>query len=252
MFIFVYKYQSILQSKTGTTMEYIETEQLGQAIVDGEATVANLSQSDKINVKDYECFNVFPGKFCAREISFNDDEWGARTVTSFIKIDNNTGELEEVYATIRGSAPRFMGSSSDKNKIYYSRFGYESSGPGSVFMIDRSKATTTTIALNAYGEVSPNGRYYATYGDIDSGNGSQFCNNSEEHGNTLPASALRLLDFNTSVIKVVKEDESKIFIVTGWNKASDKIFYTQSDLIPDPKGYDCPVLTNKVTGEVSI
>lgn len=197
------------------------------------------------------CIELSNKKICTRESHPKGDFWGSKTTTDFIETDLKNREQKLIFSR-EGYAPSFLGTSVDNNKIYYYRSAYEGSGPGLVFMIDIPNAISNKIDINTYGKVSPNSRYYATSGNLSTGGGGEFCNAKTVHTNTLPASSLKLLNFDTGEITILKEDGDSIFFIEEWNNTSDTITYSEMKSLHKDDRDGCPEYTSKGTGEIKI
>ncbi len=200
-----------------------------------------------------ECIQLENSKLCLRETIAENDFWGHKSKTDFIKVEESTDTRTLVYSK-QGFAPRLLGMSTLQDKIYYSTGAYESSGTGRVFMLDLIQSTTTEVDVNVYGEVSPNKKYYATFGDTLIGdNGSIFCNNPDEHSGTLPASAIRILNFDTGIVKIFKEDRESIFEIKSWGSDSNSLTYIEKRSLNRKSESDgCPEYLDGVEGQLEV
>ena len=198
-----------------------------------------------------KCIDLSNKKICTRESHPKGDFWGDKTTTDFIETNSENRKQKLIFSK-EGYAPSFLGTSTDNNKIYYYHSAYEGSGPGLVFMIDIPNAISNKIDIDTYGKVSPDSKYYATSGSLSTGGGSEFCNGKALHTNTLPASALKLLNFDTGEITILKEDGDSIFFIEEWNDTSDTITYLEMKSLHKDDLDGCPEYSNKSTGKIKI
>lgn len=214
------------------------------------APVPDSTMSDQRTEKDKSCVDLSSTyEVCLKQTGPQDDYWGARTTTEFTEVNRQTGRTRLLYSQA-GFPPDILGHT--ENKVYYKIEGYEGSGSGTVFMIDISTAEVTKITINAYGLLSPDGRYYVTYGDTERQNGARFCNSPALNGSQLPASALKLLSLDTGKVRTIKEDRNKIFQVNSWSKSSESVFYTTRTVKGQFDADRCPVYENPQQGEINI
>ena len=185
-------------------------------------------------------------QFCVSEkLSADEDYWGRNAVTTYYV--KSKGDINILYSS-KGFAPQFLGISQKKDRVYYSRGTYEGAGEGVVWEIDLVKNVVTNLPINAYGYISNNKKYYATNGDTLNQNGLSYCE-SVENNYQRKGSAIKILDFDSGNITTLLEDKSKIFVITGWSKDENKLFYRNYDVI---KNSECNNLGSYKESEIII
>jgi len=166
-------------------------------------------------------------EICVTTIGSANDYWGSRMVTDYY-VSDLQGQNRERFLSKSGYAMDIFGYSN--GNLFLRIDSYEGSGPGYVLSVNVFTHASTTLDINAYGYVSPDKKYYVTYGDTDNASGSVFCNSPGENGSRLPASAIKLLSFDTGRISTLVSDRHAIFQIDHWATSSDAVFYSMYEL----------------------
>jgi hypothetical protein len=182
-----------------------------------------------------ECIDLGADKVCARQSGVVDDYWGRQTNTEIFVV--NLSGSRTSMRTMKGFAPSVLAVSSDKTKVYYSKAGYEGAGQGEMYLVDIRMGTMTDLPIDVHGESSNDKKYYASTGELLSGTGLQVCHDNVANITILPASAIRVLNFDTGEVNVVLEDKDYVFQISGWGMEDEHLlFYSKSKPIGEDAG----------------
>lgn len=204
----------------------------------------------EFETEELGCYEFSNGKMCMKQERMPDDYWGRHAVTNFwLTINPSSPTSSTRIFAYPGYAPTFLGANESNTKFYYTRAGYEGNGLGKTILIDTEENTVSELPIDTSGKLSPNKHYFVTIGDTTNKDGLVFCNNEAAHSNTVPTSALKLLDLDTGLITLLKEDKTKIYAVSKWSDDSKTVEYTESDSDLTP---GCPRQINTTVRKISL
>jgi hypothetical protein len=211
------KEPAIIQTATSTPQLHVQE-------------TAEQQSKESVSAVTYQNCDAFSENYdvCLTSIGPGDDYWGTKTTTEFNLRDKTTKESTLLYSWT-GFAPTYLGK--NDSKVFYYMEGYEGNGPGIVFSLDVNSKEYAKIDMDAYGEISPDRKFYVSTSDTANKDGAQFCNNPIEQSNTISASAIKLLNFASGQISTLLEDKNSAYLIDSWSSTSDAITYTKYPIL---------------------